>query len=176
MPPKPRPIDERFWEKVDKNGPTPEHCPWLGPCWTWQATIRTNATGIRYGRFGVRKGVTWYAHRMAWTLAYGEIPTGLSVLHRCDFGICVRPSHLFLGTAKVNIDDMTSKGRHYLQRNPQRALGSQNSNARLNETQIPAIRSAHADGQPIAAIAREYGVGESTIRHIVRRTHWPHVN
>jgi hypothetical protein len=28
-------LEERFWEKVDKNGPVPAHRPELGPCWVW---------------------------------------------------------------------------------------------------------------------------------------------
>jgi hypothetical protein len=31
--PKPRPLGERFWVKVNKDGPVPVHCPELGPCW-----------------------------------------------------------------------------------------------------------------------------------------------
>lgn len=26
---------ERFWAKVNKEGSVPEHCPEIGPCWTW---------------------------------------------------------------------------------------------------------------------------------------------
>lgn len=32
-----RTIEERFWAKVDKNGPMPEGRPDLGPCWLWTA-------------------------------------------------------------------------------------------------------------------------------------------
>src|ERR1035437_916757 len=28
---------ERFWAKVDRNGPVPAHRPELGPCWVWEA-------------------------------------------------------------------------------------------------------------------------------------------
>jgi hypothetical protein len=33
------------------------------------------------------------------------------VLHRCDVRLCVRFSHLFLGTHQDNMSDMAAKGR-----------------------------------------------------------------
>jgi len=53
------------------------------------------------------------AHRVAYTLRYGAIPSGLKVLHACDIRRCVRPSHLFLGTQSDNIFDAQLKD--YLQ-------------------------------------------------------------
>ncbi len=35
-----RPLAERFWEKVNKGGPVPEHRLDLGPCWLWGAFRR----------------------------------------------------------------------------------------------------------------------------------------
>jgi len=56
-------------------------------------------------------GVRDYAHRHAWRAAYGPIPDGLWVLHRCDNPPCVHPEHLFLGTTADNTHDMDAKGR-----------------------------------------------------------------
>lgn len=87
----------RFWKQVAraKDG-----------CWLWQGTILH--TG--YGQVCF-EGHAQSAHRVAWLLTNGEIPKGLCVCHRCDTRACVRPDHLFLGTAKDNMQDMYRKGR-----------------------------------------------------------------
>lgn len=84
----------RVWSHVDKSG----------ECWTWDV-------GKRYGS-ACFKGRRWQAHRLIWTLTNGSIPDDMCVLHRCDNPKCVKPSHLFLGTQKLNVRDAIQKGRH----------------------------------------------------------------
>jgi len=79
-------------------------------CWLWIGAQRKG-----YGNFWFRGGPV-SAHRVAWILTRGEIPDGegahgTCVLHRCDTPLCVRPSHLRLGTQFQNMRDMAEKGR-----------------------------------------------------------------
>lgn len=76
-----------------------------GTCVIW-----TGTTDGYYGLLGV-DGQMAKAHRVAWELAFGPIPPGSQVLHRCDVTTCVRPSHLFLGDPDANAKDREAKGR-----------------------------------------------------------------
>mgnify|MGYP001614251477 CR=1 FL=1 len=106
---RPVPLVDRFWAKVDKHGPVPEHCPELGPCWLWLGALNRDGYGdiARTGRRGGRTK----SHRYSWELHFGPIPTGKEVCHHCDNPPCPNPRHLFLGTQKDNIRDMLTKGR-----------------------------------------------------------------
>lgn len=99
-------VEDRFWSKVDKNGPSPNHRPELGPCHVWIGATRAEG----YGAFKFR-GKIAKAHRVSWILEEGEIPDGICVLHKCDNPPCVRHAHHFLGTRAENVADAVAKGR-----------------------------------------------------------------
>lgn len=63
-----------------------------------------------YGIMRVR-GKVLKTHRIAWELANGPIPDGLSVCHSCDNPPCCNVEHLFLGTHADNMADMIAKKR-----------------------------------------------------------------
>jgi hypothetical protein len=112
--------------------------------------------------FGLRKGVIRRAHRIAWELVYGPIPSGLKCLHRCDNPSCVRPDHLFLGTVTDNAEDMIVKGRaRYIPH-----LGAENGNARLTQSIADDIRQRFA-AERQTALAKECGVNQTQISRIV---------
>jgi len=157
-------LEERFWAKVDKNGPVPAHCPELGNCWVW-----TNAKhDFGYGKIWASASYPEDAQRVSWKLAYGPIPPGMYVLHRCDNPPCVRPEHLFLGTHKENMQDMTAKGRHGVF---DRA-GEKNGNAKLTEAQVVEIRERAAAGERGLTLAAEYGLHFNKISAILHGRSW----
>jgi hypothetical protein len=92
--------EERFWPKVNKNGPIPAYCPELGPCWLWTGHIAKGSKG--YARLGWL-GRQQLAHRVAYELVIGPIPEGLTLDHLCRVRHCVNPRHLAAITNRENI-------------------------------------------------------------------------
>jgi hypothetical protein len=88
--------DERFWSRVNRDGPAPAYKPELGPCWLWTGT-RSHG----YGRFGLGQE-SLLAHRIAWELANGPVPDGLELDHLCRVTVCVNPAHLEAVTHREN--------------------------------------------------------------------------
>lgn len=78
-------------------------------CWEW--TGSRNRQG--YGRFSYEGGRFVFAHRYMFELFFGQIPQGMLVCHRCDNPSCVRPEHLFAGSARDNALDREAKGRGF---------------------------------------------------------------
>jgi hypothetical protein len=146
-------INDFFWSRVQKDGPTVRAD--LGQCWIWKGS-RQRANG--YGRINFREVRNGYAHRFSLQLA-GIDPGDFYVCHKCDNPPCVRPDHLFLGTPADNAGDAKAKGR---------ARGP----ARLTKDEVIAIRSRRAQGAAVKALALEYGVAEPTIWGVVRGQNW----
>lgn len=168
-------LEERFWEKVDKRGPD--------KCWPW-AGYRDKQG---YGQFWVA-GRLARAHRVAYELVNGPIPSGLDALHDCDFPPCCNPTHLFSGTSADNSKDMVKKGRaargerNGTHTHPERVVrgercavrGERNGSAKLTEAKVREIRQLLAEGHPQSEISRRMGVTQPTIGRIVRGEGWCH--
>lgn len=142
----------RFWAKVRKT----KTC-WLFPC-------SPNRDG--YGRiridYKLRK-----ANRVAWELQVGPIPDGMQVLHTCDNRLCVRRSHLFLGTSLDNNKDCVSKKRH--------GFGSRNGRAKLDEFKVIEIRRRIQAGETCKSLAKEFKVSPTRIGEAANKITWRHL-
>jgi hypothetical protein len=174
---RPRPIEERFWEKVDKRGPD--------ECWPWLDV--PNAWGYGMFRIGKRKRP---AHRLAYEFTHGPIPSQapdgrrMFACHKCDNPICCNPVHIFPGTDLDNNRDRHMKGRdakgdrsgrrlhpeRYTNMRGRSRPGMQNPTAKLTDDQVIAIRRRFDAGDAsIMALAREYHMSHGGIQFIVQR-------
>lgn len=126
-------------------------------CWIWMGALDRKG----YGRHGNGGGRTASAHRSAYAEAFGPIPSGLAVCHRCDVPSCVNPQHLFLGTQKDNVEDMARKGRH--------------GKARIRAEQASEIKRRLRNGETHRSIAEAFGLDRSTVTQISRNKSWRHV-
>lgn len=166
-----RPLADRFWAKVNKDGPALR--PELGPCWMWTGSRCGNPA--RYGMIAMKPSVGVGAHRVSYELNVGPIPSGLHVLHRCDNPPCVNPAHLFLGTPLDNSADMHAKGRGTtgIRRPGTGPAGERNRNARLSSADVAAIRSARTTERlTIYQLAERFRISKSQAFNIVSGAQW----
>lgn len=165
----PQPSEERFWSKVNKDGPTMAHM--TTPCWVWTAYADRKG----YGRLQYGGNPSAIATRVSWRLAHGTGAGGLMVCHRCDNPPCVNPDHLFLGTARDNIHDMHAKGRQ-ADVALTRHIGEDSGAAKLTDNQVREIRAAYSAGAATqVALAARYGVTQGSVSKICRRATWTHI-
>lgn len=143
-----------FWSKVDKSG----------DCWIWK-TYRK----LEHPKF-VFQGKRWRASRLAYFWEHGEIPEHLDACHKCDNPLCVRPSHLFLGTDSDNQQDAKRKGR----RAPK--YGEFSGAARLTNADVAEIRQTYKPRNGSSkALAARFGVTVQTIKSVAHRRSWKHL-
>lgn len=194
MPRTYKPLEQRFWEKVNKDGPI---MPGMETnCWVWTATKDLDG----YGRIvKLKKSLT--AHRVSYKINCGPIPDNLFVCHKCDNRACVRPDHLFLGTASDNNKDMMNKGRtargekngrhthpekiykgekHWTHVRPESIVrGDKVNTCKLTPTDVIKIReiwdTAKVKRGLQTKLAKEFNITQSGIWSIINRKSWKHI-
>lgn len=133
-----------FWDRVGKQE---------AGCWLWTGALDPAGYGRLHNKL---------AHRLAWADVNGPIPAGLFVCHHCDNPPCVRPDHLFLGTAADNAADRDAKGR-----------GRTGRRSKLTPALVAQLRARYSGrrGQ-ISQFAREYGVTSLTMGRAIKGQSW----
>lgn len=136
-------------------------------CFVWEGAVTATGYGVLR-----RKGVNYYAHRVAWEQAHGAIPEKMHVCHKCDTPSCVNPAHLFLGTHQDNHLDKIRKGRG----RGGRLQGEKHPSHKLTDADIVNIRAIYKHTNASQTLlASMYGVGQAQISSIVRGEAWKHV-
>jgi hypothetical protein len=133
----------RFWNKVKVIPQSNSDA-----CWEWQGGTMPNG----YGVASIGESETMLAHRFAASLT--QDIKDQTVLHTCDNPLCVRPSHLVVGSQKDNMRDMFDKER---------------SNNKLNAAAVRDIRTKTLSRPEYAA---KYGISEYTVGEVQRGKTW----
>ena len=80
---------ERFWAKVNKDGPWPYVFDLMDQCWVWTASTKPNG----FGQFKFRGAITG-PHRVSYMVSVGNMSNMISVWQKCQNKLCVNPNHL----------------------------------------------------------------------------------
>lgn len=76
-------------------------------CW-----LMNDPRGAKYvPKFGTAPGKVTKVHEIVAVAAHGRRPEGMMLCHSCDNRKCLRPSHLYWGTAQQNSEDAWRNGR-----------------------------------------------------------------
>lgn len=144
-------LEQRFWSKVDKNGPIIREE--LGECWLWDAARLDNNYGVLW-----LNGRNVNAHRISYLISRGYIDDTLPVLHRCDNPPCIRPEHLFQGTYSDNMYDKELKGR---------GMRGRTHDGMITPIQALEIYSRYKSGERSADICKDYDISRQYVSDIV---------
>ena len=163
-----RPIEERFWVKVDIKSSWEE-------CWNWTAGCRTKKG---YGTIKYN-GKHVDSHRLSWMMFNNrfDLTPKDYICHRCDNPSCVNPSHLFLGNAQINAKDAYDKGRIKMpiSEGVRFKKGDKAYNSVLTDDDVLKIREMIKDGFLIKNIALLFGVSRYKITDIRRNRSYANV-
>lgn len=169
-------------------------------CHLW--TGRVNKRG--YGEIKIGKQ-RYTVHRVMMKLHVDDMPPDLYVCHKCDVRHCCNFDHLACGSAIDNMRDKVNKNRHRYKITDEmvetmadlrasgetdveiaRRLGIANSSivmylgkagpaSKLMDEDILTVFKLRADGQTYAEIGARFGVDSTTIRSVLNRETWRHI-
>lgn len=83
-----------------------------GECWDWVGGYSTTKGVPTYPAASIRQGgrrVVARPYRLAFEAAFGPVPTGESVHHRCGRRSCIRPEHMAAATTLENTAEMMAR-------------------------------------------------------------------
>lgn len=123
--------------------------------------------GVALCSLGVSRQIMW--HIVVCRAFHGEKPTRkhTDVNHKDLDKSNNRADNLEWQTRSENILHSQASGNH--------PLGQNRPSAKSKDVDIPVIRKRVADGEPVAHIARDYGVGDHTIHRIRKGLKWTHI-
>jgi len=143
-------------------------------CWNWAGS----RSGSGYGQF-------WDGNRIIpahWFLLQNYPQKGKEACHKCDNKLCVRPSHIFIGTRSDNVRDCVLKGRLRPKNGCLAMLkvrlihrGIHNHECKLTNEQALIAKACPLRRGAATALAKQFGVSLSVICGIRKGKRWSHL-
>jgi hypothetical protein len=157
-------LQDRIIEGIRKASP-PAGYEHLGECWEWTG----RATGkMGYGTIRLAGSPTEAVHRVSlWAFTGRMLQDDELVLHQCDNGRCVRPTHFKIGTHVENMAERSMRGRQ--------CCGSSHYKTNLTDEDIQGIRLHRSWGWTHTAIADQFNTTKSAVEHILAGRTFAHV-
>lgn len=129
-------------------------------CWLWLGLCGITGHGVWWqpGKSRNRFAI----HRVAYVAFIRPLPAGMQVNHVCAARNCFNPGHLYAGTQKQNMFDMTIAGRS--------PIGERNGHAKFTNAQVFAMREFAADHPDfeVNEVASKYGVSSAQMSLLLR--------
>lgn len=149
------PLEERFWLYVDKKGDS--------ECWNWVGSVKHGYGNLHNDKRNIG------SHKLSYILHRGKVPEGKEVCHRCNNRACVNPNHLYVGTHKQNMQQVTADKR-WLRMDHR---GEKNNSAKIKATDVPIIRKLYSMGKyKKKQLAHLYNISISQIGRIINKRAW----
>lgn len=144
-------------------------------CWYWNGAL----SGSGYGQF-------WDGERNIpahWFFLNKRPQKGKEACHKCDNKICVRPSHIFIGTRSDNMKDCVSKGRLRPENGLKAASlkpkkyhkGINNHECKLTNEQAALAKKCPRKRGAATAMSKKFGVSLTVICDIRDGKRWTHL-
>lgn len=108
-----------------------------------------------------------YVHQLVALVFHGACPAGLVVNHKDGDRANNAAVNLEYVTPPQNVEHARLTGLC--------PRGMNNGGAKLSDDEVREIRQKHARGSGYGTIAKEYGLGKSTVYGIVKRKQWRHI-
>ena len=139
--------EERFWSKVKIA--TPDEC------WEWQDFCDK----FGYGHFRTRVRMI-RSHRYSLQLSVGRtLEPHEYACHKCNNTSCVNPNHLYVGSQKENMQDMS---------NARTVRGGNNSRSKVTDLQVIRMQKLRQEGMKVVDISNLFGISASQCSRLSR--------
>lgn len=126
----------------------------IGNCIEWTGKL----SGGGYGYIYAFKRI-WSAHRVSYLIEHGELPYNLYICHICNNKKCIKPEHLYAGTAKQNSQDFIKSDGFKISR--EKSLETRQKNSEKRAVDLEESFARHKQkmiNEYIKTIKKSFGI------------------